>query len=66
MDYVHFNPVRHGYVAAVRDWPYSTFHRLAEAGLYPPDWGTIDTANFLSGEASGYRGQRALRWSPTN
>ena len=66
MDYVHFNPVRHGYVAAVRDWPYSTFHRLAEAGLYPPDWGTIDTADFLSGEASGYRGQRSLRWSPTN
>ena len=38
MDYVHFNPVRHGLVARVADWPHSTFHRLVERGLYPPDW----------------------------
>jgi putative transposase len=38
MDYVHFNPVRHGYVARVADWPYSTFHRLVTAGVYPVDW----------------------------
>lgn len=39
MDYIHFNPVKHGYVAAVRDWPHSSFHRLVERGVYPPDWG---------------------------
>ena len=39
MDYVHFNPVKHGHVASVSDWPYSTFHRLVVAGVYPPDWG---------------------------
>jgi len=38
MDYVHINPVKHGWVAAVRDWPFSTFHRLVEAGVYPADW----------------------------
>jgi len=39
VDYIHFNPVKHGLAATVREWPYSSFHRYAEAGLYPPDWG---------------------------
>jgi putative transposase len=39
MDYVHFNPVRHGYVRSVAEWKYSTFHRHVKAGLYPADWG---------------------------
>jgi putative transposase len=38
MDYVHINPVRHGLVPSARDWPYSTFHRLVEQGVYPADW----------------------------
>ena len=38
-DYVHFNPVKHGLVARLADWPYSTFHRSVARGLYPPDWG---------------------------
>lgn len=40
MDYIHYNPVRHGHVAEVRDWPYSTFHRLVAEGRYPADWGS--------------------------
>ena len=39
MDYLHFNPVKHGLVSRVRDWPYSTFHRLVEQGVYPANWG---------------------------
>lgn len=39
MDYVHFNPVKHGLVARVIDWPHSTFHRLVELGVYPENWG---------------------------
>jgi len=39
MDYIHFNPVKHGLVKRVRDWPYSTFHRCVKNGDYPPDWG---------------------------
>ena len=38
MDYVHINPLKHGLVARVADWPYSTFHRLVAAGVYPVDW----------------------------
>ena len=38
MDYVHFNPVKHGLVEYVADWPHSTFHKLVKAGIYPPDW----------------------------
>jgi putative transposase len=39
LDYIHYNPVKHGLVANVADWPYSTFHRYVEQGLYPSDWG---------------------------
>ena len=49
MDYVHFNPVKHGLVAWVRDWPYSTFHHWVERGVYPVDWGgcgSEDSAGF--------------------
>jgi putative transposase len=38
MDYIHFNPVKHGLVERVNDLPYSTFHRLVERGMYPLDW----------------------------
>lgn len=38
-DYIHFNPVRHGYVERVRDWPWSSFHRWVRVGVYPPEWG---------------------------
>lgn len=38
VDYLHFNPVKHGLVSRVADWPYSTFHRFAAKGIYSPDW----------------------------
>jgi putative transposase len=38
MDYIHFNPMKHGYVQRVADWPYSTFHRYVKTGVYAPDW----------------------------
>jgi putative transposase len=38
MDYVHINPVKHGLVECVADWPYSTFHRRVVEGIYPVDW----------------------------
>ncbi len=39
VDYLHYNPVKHGLVARVIDWPYSSFHRAVRAGVYAPDWG---------------------------
>ena len=38
MDYVHINPVKHGLVKCVADWPHSTFHRWVRLGVYPADW----------------------------
>jgi putative transposase len=38
VDYVHINPVKHGFVTRVRDWPHSSFHRMVELGVYPEDW----------------------------
>jgi len=39
IDYIHFNPVKHGYVSRVCDWPHSSFHRYVREGVLPPDWG---------------------------
>jgi len=39
VDYIHFNPVKHGYVTRVRDWPHSSFHRYVARGVLPADWG---------------------------
>jgi putative transposase len=47
MDYVHINPVKHGLVSRVQDWPYSTFHLLVKDGTYPVDWGG-DTVGALA------------------
>lgn len=38
VDYVHFNPVKHGWVTRVQDWPYSTFHRYVNQSVLPMDW----------------------------
>jgi putative transposase len=38
VDYIHFNPVKHGHVRRVQDWPHSSFHRMVEPGVYPLDW----------------------------
>jgi putative transposase len=38
IDYIHFNPVKHGHVARAQDWPYSSFHRMVRLGIHPKDW----------------------------
>jgi putative transposase len=38
-NYLHWNPVKHGHVSRVADWPYSTFHRFVREGMYTEDWG---------------------------
>jgi putative transposase len=39
IDYIHFNPVKHGYVTKAGDWPHSSFHRFVAQGLLARDWG---------------------------
>jgi putative transposase len=51
-DCIHFNPVKHGHVARVADWPYSSFHRMTKLGVYAADWaGDAGTANTEFGES---------------
>lgn len=51
MDYIYYNPVKHGYVLSVKDWVFSSFHRDVEKGIYPIDWGeNIDHINHMDYE----------------
>jgi putative transposase len=50
VDYCHINPFRHGYVKRVSDWPYSTFHRYVEHGVYPRDWAGGPESELEAGE----------------
>ena len=38
VDYIHWNPIKHGWVKQVRDWPYSSFHAYVRRGIYPAEW----------------------------
>ena len=38
VDYIHYNPVKHGLSKRVADWPYSSFHRYVRMGWLPQDW----------------------------
>ena len=40
MDYIHYNPMKHGYSASPWDWPFSSLRKAAERGWYEPGWGT--------------------------
>ncbi|MCJ7532800.1 MAG: transposase, partial [Anaerolineales bacterium] len=39
LDYIHYNPVKHGLVQTVSDWPWSSFHRYVKMGYYETNWG---------------------------
>ncbi len=54
VDYVHFNPVKHGLAQRVRDWPYSSFHRHVREGQLPEDWaGDVSEKEADFGEPAG-------------
>lgn len=38
INYIYINPLKHGYVQHIGDWPYSSFHRDVKLGLYPRNW----------------------------
>ncbi len=47
LDYIHFNPVRHGWADRAANWPHSSFPEYAARGVYPADWGV---AHEMEGE----------------
>ena len=48
IDYIHWNPVKHGYVERVVDWPYSSFHLYVRNGWLPGDWASESDARATS------------------
>ncbi len=42
LDYIHYNPVKHGLVKNVVDWPWSSFHRYVKLEQYDVNWGEWD------------------------
>ena len=48
VNYVHYNPVKHGHAARPIDWPHSSFHHYVRNGLLPSNWTT--DANLDVGE----------------
>ena len=50
VDYIHWNPVKHGLVKRIIDWPYSSFHQFVEQGIYTATWGYSGEFDTLAGE----------------
>ena len=48
LDYIHYNPVKHGHSERVADWPHSSFHRWVERGVYPMNWAAGESIRTLS------------------
>jgi putative transposase len=48
--YIYYNPIKHGLVQGIADWPHSSFHRDVKRGLFPKDW-------MATGEPDGKYGE---------
>ena len=46
VEYIHYNPVKHGYVKSPKDWEYSSFHRYVKQGVFDIDWGAHEDITF--------------------
>ena len=38
LEYIHYNPVKHGHAQRAMEWPHSSFRHWVERGIYPMDW----------------------------
>jgi putative transposase len=63
IDYCWFNPVKHGLVENVEDWPYSSFHRDNRDNPKPGDMTRLEEAlaRYAGSEQSSGYGERAER-----
>jgi putative transposase len=46
IEYIHYNPVKHGLTKAPGDWAYSSFQRYVDKGIYDLKWGAADKVEF--------------------
>jgi len=49
VEYIHYNPVKHGLLEAPKDWEHSSFHRYVREGTYDVGWGARKEITFDSG-----------------
>jgi len=52
LDYIHYNPVKHGHARSAAEWPFSSFHRYVRVGAYPADWANGEERKGSFGEAA--------------
>jgi hypothetical protein len=50
VDYIHWNPDKHGLVRSVPDWPHASFHDYVQRGLCPENWGGEDPVSIEAGK----------------
>ncbi len=53
VEYIHWNPVKHGWVKQVKDWPHSSFHTYVRRGIVPENWAGVADEAFEAGERVG-------------
>ena len=41
VDYIHYNPVKHGLATRPADWEWSTFRKYVKQGVYDDTWGEM-------------------------
>jgi len=52
VDYIHYNPLKHGYCQRVKDWSYSSFQQFVDKGIYAKNWGDdFDNCDIEFGES---------------
>ena len=53
MDYIHFNPVKHGVAEHAAKWPFSSFRQCVARGVYPDNRAVADVGVADAGERPG-------------
>jgi len=49
LDYIHWNPIKHGCVNKPSNWPYSTYRDWEGMGIYDLGWGCVEIPENISG-----------------
>ena len=47
VDYIHYNPVKHGLVNVIANWPYSSYRKFLSQGFYDDGWGYCEPVSIV-------------------
>ena len=48
LDYIHFNPIKHNYVKALKDFPFSSFNKFVKMDYYDENWCNFEDKNKIN------------------